>query len=91
MATLERIPTQKERYEQGEKKLGYAGLCKQRPTRLPAQGHDHDQQKPRDGVYRGLAGSEHVQVGGRHNRAMQCMNASDLVGTAPEQKRRRIN
>ncbi|MFA7606822.1 MAG: LPD23 domain-containing protein, partial [Rhodocyclaceae bacterium] len=33
------------------------------------EGDDRDQPKPRDGVYRGLAGSEHVQVGGRHNRA----------------------
>jgi putative transposase len=30
--------------------------------------HDHDQPKPRDGVYRGLAGAEYVQVGGRYNR-----------------------
>ena len=32
------------------------------PTRLPAQGHDHDQPKPRDGVYRGPPGKEHVPV-----------------------------
>jgi len=39
---------------------------RQHPPRLPAQGHDHDQPKPRDGVYRGLAGAQYVQVSGRH-------------------------
>ena len=38
---------------------------RQCPPRLPAQDPGHDQPKPRDGVYRGLAGAEHVQVGGR--------------------------
>ena len=37
--------------------------------RLPAQDHGHDQPKPRDGVYQGLAGAEHVQVGGKYNRS----------------------
>ena len=39
------------------------------PPRLPAQSHDNDQPKPRDGVYRGYEGAEHVQVVGRERRA----------------------
>jgi len=34
----------------------------QRPSRLSAQGHERHQQEPRDGVYRGPAGEEPMQV-----------------------------
>jgi hypothetical protein len=36
---------------------------RQRQNRLPAQGHERHQQEPRDGVYRGPAGEESMQVG----------------------------
>jgi hypothetical protein len=36
---------------------------RQRQNRLPAQGHERHQQEPRDGVYRGPAGEEFMQVG----------------------------
>ena len=38
---------------------------RQRSPRFPAQDHDRDQPKPREGVYRGLAGAQYVQVSGR--------------------------
>src|SRR5690606_32524719 len=41
---------------------------RQRPPRLPAQDLDRDQPKPRDGEYRGFAGTEHVKVSGRYYR-----------------------
>lgn len=57
-------------WEKGESQ-GPANLCPYRPctTRLPAQSHDHDQPKPRDGVYRGFAGPEYVQVSLWHDRS----------------------
>jgi hypothetical protein len=114
------LALQKARFDAGEKKIGYAGLCKlltewrsnaetswlkdapthplqqalkdleraytnffakradgarpacpwpdrRRPSRLPAQDLNHDQPKPRDGVCRGPAGAQHVQVGSRFN------------------------
>jgi transposase len=116
------LALQKERHEQGEKKLGYAALCRrltewkaQQETlwlsdtpgqalqqalknlerayknffarradfpRLPAQDHDHDQPKPRDGVHRGLAGAEYVKVGSRHGR---CTGQKRSGQVRPEQ------